>query len=99
MLAGIGSLQTVNTFNTLCFKGTVQRDGRWVENGLKRCVLINYLTASLLFLILKRYHHRIYNVQDEAINVVIYSLNANIHVYVYEVLNEIYLYNVKEIPS
>jgi hypothetical protein len=32
---------------------------------------------------------------DEAINVVIYSLNANIHVYVHEDLNEIYLYNVK----
>jgi hypothetical protein len=33
--------------------------------------------------------------KDEARNVVIYSLNANIHVYVHEDLNEIYLYNVK----
>jgi hypothetical protein len=32
---------------------------------------------------------------DESINVVIYSLNANIHVYVHEDLNEIYLYNVE----
>jgi hypothetical protein len=34
---------------------------------------------------------------DEARNVVIYSLNANIHVFVHEDLNEIYLYNVKKI--
>ncbi len=33
---------------------------------------------------------------DEARDVVIYSLNANIHVYVHEDLNEIYLYNVKK---
>ncbi len=40
-------------------KGTVPRDARWVENGLKRCVLTtNYITASLLFLILKRHHHK-----------------------------------------
>jgi hypothetical protein len=32
----------------------------------------------------------------EAIDVVIYNLNANIHVYVHEDLNEIYLYNVKK---
>jgi hypothetical protein len=32
---------------------------------------------------------------DEARNVVIYILNANIHVYIQEDLNEIYLYNVK----
>jgi hypothetical protein len=31
---------------------------------------------------------------DEARNVVIYSLNANIHVYVHDNLNEIYLNNV-----
>jgi hypothetical protein len=31
---------------------------------------------------------------DAVINVVIYNLNANILVYVHEVLNEIYLYNV-----
>jgi hypothetical protein len=34
---------------------------------------------------------------NEAIIVVIYSLNANAHVYVYEDLNEIYLYHVKPI--
>jgi hypothetical protein len=39
------------------FKGTVRRDARWVENGLKRCVLTNYTTASLLFFFLKRHHH------------------------------------------
>ncbi len=38
-------------------KGTVRRDARWVKNGLKRCVLTNYMTASLLFLFLKRHHH------------------------------------------
>jgi hypothetical protein len=32
---------------------------------------------------------------DEAGNVVIYSLNTSIHVYVHEDLHEIYLYNVK----
>jgi hypothetical protein len=32
---------------------------------------------------------------DEARNVVIYSLNASIHVYAHEDLHEIYLYNVK----
>jgi hypothetical protein len=32
---------------------------------------------------------------DEARNVVIFILNANIHVYIQEDLNEIYLYNVK----
>jgi hypothetical protein len=32
---------------------------------------------------------------DKASNVVIYSSNANIHVYVHEDLNEIYLLNVK----
>ncbi len=31
---------------------------------------------------------------DEAGNVVIYSLNANIYVYVHEDLNEIYPYNI-----
>jgi hypothetical protein len=34
-------------------------------------------------------------VHDEARSVVIYSLNANIHVYVHQDLNEIYLCNVK----
>jgi hypothetical protein len=34
-----------------------------------------------------------YNVHDEARSVVIYSLNANIHVYVHEDFNEIHLYN------
>jgi hypothetical protein len=32
---------------------------------------------------------------DEARNVVIYSLNTSIHVYVHEDLHEMYLYNVK----
>ncbi len=41
----------------MSIKETVRRDARWVENGLKRCVLTNYITASLLFLILKRHHH------------------------------------------
>ncbi len=39
------------------FKGTVRQDARWVENGLKRCILTNYMTASLPFLFLKRHHH------------------------------------------
>ncbi len=39
------------------FKRTVRRDARWVKNGLTRCVLTNYMTASLLFLFLKRHHH------------------------------------------
>ncbi len=34
---------------------------------------------------------------DQAGNVVIYSLNANIHVYVHQDLNEIYPYNGKDI--
>ncbi len=38
-------------------KGTVRWDARWVENGLKRCILTNYMTASLPFLFLKRHHH------------------------------------------
>ncbi len=33
----------------LYLKGTVRQDARWVENGLKCCVLTNYITASLLF--------------------------------------------------
>jgi hypothetical protein len=37
--------------------GTVQRDAKWVENGLKRYLLRNNITASLLILILKRQHH------------------------------------------
>jgi hypothetical protein len=35
-----------------------------------------------------------HNVHEEARDVVIYSLNDNIHVNVHEDLNEIYLYNV-----
>jgi hypothetical protein len=35
---------------------------------------------------------------DEARDVVIYSLKANIHVYLHEDLNEIYLYNVNACP-
>jgi hypothetical protein len=44
---------------------------------------------------MKMYLLRIYSVHDEARSVVIYSLNANIHVYVHQDLNEIYFYNVK----
>jgi hypothetical protein len=43
---------------------------------------------------MKMYLLRIYMCNDEVINVVIYNLNANILVYVHEVLNEIYLSNV-----
>jgi hypothetical protein len=38
-------------------KGTVRRDARWVGNGLKQCVLTNYITASLSFWVLKWHHH------------------------------------------
>jgi hypothetical protein len=41
---------------------------------------------------MKMYLFRIYMFNDEVINVVIYNLNANIHIY--EVLNEIYLSSV-----
>jgi hypothetical protein len=33
----------------LYVNGTVQRDASWVENGLKQCLLMNHITASLLF--------------------------------------------------
>jgi hypothetical protein len=37
-------------------KGTVWREGTRVKNRLKQFVLINYITALLYFLILKRHH-------------------------------------------
>ncbi len=50
-------LHAFSSLAVIFFKGTVRRDARWVENGLKRCVLTNNITASHLFFILKRHHH------------------------------------------